>query len=225
MPSRFSAVFYVAFLAARLGPGNIFGSTSRPWRKQSDAMRRELAMFHEVILDIDESPGRLTKRGEPLVASAHVDRAAVYGDSLAADSLYRSRSPVVSGGIRWSWDTFWWAREYSHRGTCRGAPRDAMKCHKRLPTCSHIQSVGTITPLTRLIKFPSFPYSFPTISHQKKEVKSIQIYSDLRSPPADSYGIYGSSSPLEPGSCSQTVWLPSQDLVAECCSCFLPRSV
>ena len=133
--------------------------------------------------------------------------------------------PVVSGGIRWSWDTFWWAREYSHRGTCRGAPRDAMKCHKRLPTCSHIQSVGTITPLTRLIKFPSFPYSFPTISHQKKEVKSIQIYSDLRSPPADSYGIYGSSSPLEPGSCSQTVWLPSQDLVAECCSCFLPRSV
>ena len=93
MPSRFSAVFYVAFLAARLGPGNIFGSTSRPWRKQSDAMRRELAMFHEVILDIDESPGRLTKRGEPLVASAHVDRAAVYGDSLAADSLYRSRSP------------------------------------------------------------------------------------------------------------------------------------
>jgi hypothetical protein len=64
-------------------------------------MRRELAMFHEVILDIDESPGRLTKRGEPLVASAHVDRAAVYGDSLAADSLYRSRSPVVSGGIRW----------------------------------------------------------------------------------------------------------------------------
>ena len=62
-------------------------------------MRRELAMFHEVILDIDESPGRLTKRGEPLVASAHVDRAAVYGDSLAADSLYRSRSPVVSGGL------------------------------------------------------------------------------------------------------------------------------
>lgn len=185
---RFAKQVFCGFLRC------FFGSTSRPrqylWQHvsalaQADAMRRELAMFHEVILDIDESPGRLTKRGEPLVASAHVDRAAVYGDSLAADSLYRSRSPVVSGGIRWSWDTFWWAGEYSHWGTCRGAPRDAMKCHKRLPTCS-IQSVGTITSLTSLMKKIhqiSHP-NFHSISHQQKGGhRSIQK-SLLRSPPS-----------------------------------------